>query len=375
MLRSFERLMSVNTGVRTDHLVVATVNRYLPNSSPSEQVKGYSKEYQRAYRKLATLPGVIEASAGDDIPYLGQPEKRNSAELFTKARPTLALAYRGPAASADVMPGYFRVLAIPLLAGRDFTDADGLDRPPVAIISKYTAQALFPGRSAIGEQIRWGNNDTYNPWSTVVGVVGDTKWNPAEPVPNMEVYWSAFQYPPSETNFLVHTSLPPGDLLAAVSRTVHEVSPSLAIVQNKSMDDIVDNAIWQRRLWSYVLGVFATLALLLTGVGLYGVMSHLVSQSTRELGIRMAIGSTSAGVLRLVLRRGMWLVAFGLAAGLGCVLATHRLVASLLFGISDTDMSTYAMVIAMVAGVTFIACVVPALRAARIDPLVALRDD
>ncbi len=162
MLRSFTKLMSVNTGIRTDHLIVATVTTYLPNGSEAEKVKAYSREYQRVYEKLATLPGVVSASAGDDIPYLEQPERRGMVELFTKARATRGLAYRGPAASADVMPGYFKTLGIRLLAGRDFTASDGLDRPPVAVISRYTAETFFPARSAIGEQIRWGNNDTYN---------------------------------------------------------------------------------------------------------------------------------------------------------------------------------------------------------------------
>jgi len=153
------------------------------------------------------LPGVTAASAGDDIPYLDQPEKRNGTELFTKAGPTPDVAYRGPAANSDVMPGFFNALGIPLLAGRDFTDADGLESPQVAIISQYSAQTLFRGRPAIGEQIRWGNSDTYNPWSTVVGIVGNTKWNPGERTPGIEVYWSALQYPPSQTNLLIRTTV------------------------------------------------------------------------------------------------------------------------------------------------------------------------
>ncbi len=375
MVRSFQTLMNINTGVKTDHLIVATVARYLPNSSPAEQVEAYSREYQRTYRRLATFPGVAATSAGDDIPYLDQPEKRSGAELFTKARPTFDLAYRGPAASSDVMPGFFKALGIPLLAGREFTDADTLNNSRVAIISEFTAQTFFPDRSAIGEQIRWGNNDTYNPWSTVIGVVGNTKWNPAERTPDIEVYWSALQYPPSQTNLLIRTTVPPQKLLPAVRRMIQEVSPNLAIVQSKTMDEIVDGTVWQHRIWSYVLSVFAGLALLLTAVGLYGVMSYLVSQSSRELGIRMAIGSPSTRVLALVLERGMRLVFFGLAAGLGGVFATRRLLRSFLFGVTETDPSTYTMVIAGLAAVTFLACLVPALRASRIDPLVALREE
>jgi putative ABC transport system permease protein len=375
MFRSFTKLMSVDTGVRIDHLIVATVNRYLPNASPAEQVKGYSLEYQKVYERLAALPGVTSASAGDEIPYLGQPENRHTVELFTKARPTPDLAYRTPAASADVMPGYFKALGIRLLAGRDFTESDGLDRPPVAIISQYTAETFYPGRSAIGEQIRWGSNDTYNPWSTVIGVVTNTKWNPAEREPDIEVYWSALQYPPWETSLLIRTMSSAETLLPAVRKIIHDFGPDLAVVQSKTMDVIVSDTVWQHRLWSCVLGIFATLALFLTAVGLYGVMSYLVSQSTREMGIRMAIGSTPNQVLRLVLKRGLLLVASGLAAGLACAFAAHRLLTALLYGISDTDPSTYAAVILLLSTVTLAACAFPALRAAHIDPLVALRED
>ena len=272
------------------------------------------------------------------------------------------------------MPGYFNALGIPLVAGRDFNEGDDLNRPPVAIVSRYTAEKLFPGRSAAGEQIRWGDNDTYNPWSTVIGVVGNTKWNPAEREPNLEVYWSAFQYPASQTNLLIRTTVPPENLLPAVRLIVHHLNPKVAIIQNKTMDAIVNETVWQHRLWSYVLGIFATLALLLTAVGLYGVITYLVSQSTREMGIRMAIGCTSAGVLGLVLKRGMRLVVCGLAAGLLCTLATHRLLTSLLYGVSDTDPSTYASVVLLLAGITFAACGLPAWRAARINPVTALRE-
>ena len=375
MLRSFKKLVNENTGVRTDHLIVTTVTTYVPNASEVAKVKVYSREYQRIYEKLATLPGVVSTSAGDDIPYLGQPERRDAAELFTRTRPTQDLAYRGPAASADVMPGYFQTLGIPLLAGRDFTEADTLGGQHVAIISQYTAETFFPGRSAIGEQIRWGHNDVYNPWDTVIGVVGNTKWNPAERQPNIEVYWSALQYPSPQTNLLIRTTLSPQNLLPAVTHIVHEISPNLGIMQSKTMEVIVNETIWQHRLWSFILGIFATLALFLTVVGLYGVMSYLVSQSTREIGIRMALGSTPNQVLRLVLKRGLLLVASGLITGLICAVAAHRLLVALLYGVSTTDTSTYAIVLVLLCAVSFAACGMPAWRAAHIDPLVVLRED
>jgi putative ABC transport system permease protein len=375
MLRSFSRLINERTGIRTDHLIVTTVTTYVPNASEPEKVKAYSKEHQRVYEKLATLPGVISASAGDDIPYLDQPELRGTVELYTRMRPTRDLAYRVPGASSDVMPGYFKTLGIPLLTGRDFTNSDGLDRSPVAIISQYTADKLFPDRPAVGQQIRWGDNDTYNPWSTIIGVVGNTKWNPAERQPDFEVYWSALQYAPSQTNLLIRTSTSSASLLPVVRRVVHEVSPTLAIAENKTMDLIVNQTVWQQRLWSYVLGVFAALALFLTTVGLYSVMSYLVSQSTREVGIRLAIGSTPSQVAGLVLIKGMRLVGAGILIGLVCAAAAHRMLAAFVYGVSTTDARTFGVVLTLVLLVSVVACLAPAWRAARIDPVVALRQD
>jgi putative ABC transport system permease protein len=375
MMRSFAQLMAVDTGVKTERLIVASIGRYLPNADRQQMVTGYSDEFRRVRDRIAQLPGVIAVGAGNDLPYLNKPEERQVSDIYTRQRATRDQAYRGPAQGADVMPGYFAALGIPLLEGRDFTEADTLDKPKVVVIGKHAADTLFPGRSAIGEQIRYGNDQELDPWMTVVGVVSSTQWHPAERRPGVEVYWSYLQYPTPQTHMLVRTAVPPETMLPEVRRVVHQVNPDFAVIATKTMDAVINESVWQRKLWGFVLTAFAGLALLLAAVGLYGVMSYLVSQRTRELGIRLAIGAQPGSVLGLVLGSGMKLVAIGAVAGLAGALALGRLLSGLLFGVSTTDPSTYIGVPVILTAVALLACAVPAIRASRIDPLRALREE
>ena len=375
MLRSFARLMNVDTGIKAEHLVLLSAGRLVPNTTLEQQLTLYCDEFRRVRDRLAAVPGVASVGAGDDLPYLNQPEQRNSHEFYTRRRATREQAYRVPAQGADVMPGYFAALGVPLLEGREFTEADTIGAPPVVVINRHMAETLFPGRSALGEQIRWGNDTGYDPWMTVIGVVGNTRWHPAERSPGFETYWSYRQYPGPSMHFLVRTALEPDTLIPVLRRTVQELNPDLAVERVKTMDTVIAESVWQRRLWGWVLGAFAALALLLAAVGLYGVMSYLVSQRTRELGIRLAIGARPGSVLSLVLGSGMKLVTVGAALGLLGALAAGRLLAGLLFGVNATDPVTYAAVPIVLAAVAALACTVPAVRASRIDPITALREE
>jgi len=321
------------------------------------------------------LPGIQSVAAANDIPYLNQKEERQAFEIFTVARPTKDLAYRGPAQGADVMPGYFDTVGIPLLAGRDFTEADGLDAPPVVVVSQRAAATLWPGQDALGQKVRWGSNMEYDPWMTVVGVVGDTKWQPAETRPGLEVYWSYRQYPTSNTHLLIRTGGDPERFAASVAASIRQTNPGFAIERVKPMATVASESIWQRRLWGFVLGLFALLALSLAALGLYGVLSLLVAQRTREIGIRLAIGASSAQVLFLVIRQGLSLVLAGAVVGLGVAILSGRWLANLLYGISATDATTYTVVPAILLTVSLAAAAIPAWRASRVDPLTALRQE
>ena len=234
---------------------------------------------------------------------------------------------------------------------------------------------LFPGRSPIGEQIRWGTNQDYDPWTSVIGVVGNTRWHPAEPRSGAEVYWSYLQYPSPNNNLIVRTTTDPDSLVEAIRRTIQEVNPDFAVESVQTMDTLIGESVWQRRLWAFVLATFATLALVLAVIGLYGVMSYIVSQRARDWGIRLAIGASPASVVALVLRGGMALVSTGIAVGLALAFVAARYLSSVLFGVAPTDAATFVLVPAVLATVALAACAAPAFRASRIDPLIALRQE
>ncbi len=375
LTRSFANLMAIESGIRTEKLVVAPIFRYLPNATPEQAYRGYALEVERIREQLATLPGVRSVAGGNDVPYLNRPEQRRTVEIYTRQRATKDSAYRGPAAGADVTPGYFDTMGIPLLAGRDFTSRDNLTAPKAIIVSERSADLLFGRKNVVGEQIRWGNDQDYDPWTTVIGVVGNTRWHPAEKQPGVEVYWAYAQYPSPNTNLVIRTTTDPPAVLEAVRRVVQQVNPDFAVEQVKTMDTVVTESIWQRRLWSFVLATFALLALTLASVGLYGVMSFVVAQRTRELGIRLAIGAPASSVLHLVLGQGASLVLFGAVLGLGAAFFAGRYVEQILFGVAPFDPLTFAVVPGVLLAVALIACALPAWRAARIDPLIALRQE
>jgi putative ABC transport system permease protein len=326
-------------------------------------------------KRIMEIPGVNSVAAGNDVPYLNRSEQRQAVEIYTRNRATRDLAYRGPAAGADVTPGYFATLGIPVLDGRDFTDRDDLAAPKSIIISQRSAEVLFSRSNVVGEQIRWGNDQVYDPWTTVIGVVGNTRWHPAENQSGVEVYWSYGQYPSPNTNLVIRTSADPDALLESIRRTVQEVNPDFAVAGVKTMETVVAESVWQRRLWSFVLTAFAVMALLLASVGLYGVMSFMVTQRTKEIGIRMAIGARSGNVVSLILSQGAAMVLVGALAGVLLAFGASRYLESLLFEVSPFDAFTYIAVPIMLVVVAVLACTVPAWRAARIDPLAALRQE
>ena len=375
LLKSFSRLMAADSGIRTERLIVATIGRFMPKATPEEAFKGYSLEVDRMRTRIAGIPGVLSVAAGNDVPYLNRSEQRQAVEIYTRARATKDQAYRGPAAGADVTPGYFGTLGIPILDGRDFTARDNIQAPKTIIISRRSAELLFGRTNVVGEQLRWGNDQEYDPWTTVVGVVGNTRWHPAENQSGVEVYWSYGQYPTPNNNLVIRTASDPAPMLDLIRRAVHEVNPDFAVEGVKTMDTVIAESVWQRRLWSFVLAAFASMALLLAAVGLYGVMSFVVTQRTKELGIRMAIGAPAANVVSLILGQGSALAGLGALIGLLLAFSASRYLESLLFEVSPLDSAIFLAVPTLLILMAILACAVPAWRASRIDPISALRQE
>lgn len=376
MIRSFRKAMDTDPGLRPQNLLVVKTGRFVPNVGRAEGVRVYSDEYLRIQRALQDLPGIVDVSAGSDVPFLGTTEKRQAAELYTLKRATREQAFRVPFHGSDVMPHYFSTLGIPVLEGRDFTEQDTIDKPPAVVLGRRTAELLFPGESAIGQKIRYGINQDYDPWAVVVGVAGNIRWNAAEREPGYEIYWSYRQYPGPGFNFLIRTQGDAYALQDIVRRTIQSVNPEVSVDRMVAMPELAAESVWRRRLWSSILSAFAGLALLLAAVGLFGVMSYLVEQQRKEIGIRMALGAPPGTILQWVLTRGMLLALTGFAAGWIAALAFGSQLGDLLWGVSAfNDLPTYALVAGAVLLATVAACAIPALRATATSPTVVLRGD
>jgi predicted permease len=264
-------------------------------------------------------------------------------------------------------------MQIPLLKGRLFNDQDTPDKPRVALVDDFMAQQLWPNQDPMGKRISFGDLDTKPVWATVVGVVGRIKQDTLDSDSRIAVYIPHSQYISRLLNIVVRTTTDPESLTSAVSHELHEVDRDLPLYGAVSMDQRVAESLSRRRFTAVLLAMFAGFALALATIGIYGVMAYLVSQGTREIGIRMALGANQRTVLRLVVLQGMTLALGGVTIGLIAALAFGRLVSGLLFGVRSTDPLTFFGIALLLTLVALIASYIPARRAARIDPMVCLR--
>ena len=376
MAKSLVNLWNVDMGVKTDHLVVARMARFVPNASQEELVRQYGGSFRLALERISRVPGVVSVGSGTEVPFSAlspRGDARGDRKFIVRGQNERDAVRNAPSEIASISPGFFETLGIRVIEGRTFTDADDLTQPMRVVINRTMAETLWPGQSAVGRQLRLGEPN--QPWMTVIGVVENAKFHPLEKGHGFETYAFYRQYPLPQTQAVVRVQ---GDPIAMVDRirsAIVEADSQIAIVHVKTLDALATETLWQRRLWGLLMGIFAGLALLLASVGLYGTMSYLAGLRTREIGIRMALGASRHSVLTLVGGHGMALTAIGVGIGIAGVLASGRLMRGLLFGVGSSDPITLVVSTVMLLLVAILACAVPALRAARIDPLRVLREE
>ena len=326
--------------------------------------------YRSLLDSLRSTPGVKAAAVSSGIPFGAG--SFTTHPMLTTGESVLPAGQLVPIDWRIVSPGYFKTMGIPLLRGRDFTDADGPNSQPVMIVSEATAKKFWGDGDPLGRTLtRSADRKTA---FTIVGVVADVH-NTALNQQSAALYYPMGIRAGYLMDVVVRTNMSPESLLPAVRQKVREIDSELALANVRTMDEWLSNSAAQPRLNTVLLSTFAAMALLIAGLGIYGVLAYSVNQRTREIGVRMALGSTRNAVLRMIVAEGMTVVAAGIAIGVIGGLALGRAVASLVYGVTVHDPATFAAVVTVLSAVSLSACVIPARRAARVDPMVALRSE
>ena len=367
MMRSFLRLQQVNPGLNAENVLTLRVS--LPNAKYDVPEKRQDF-FKQLLERTRALPGVQSAGAISYLPLSGGGWGRS---ITIEDHPVVSVGQAPSINHCVITPDYFRAMGITLLTGRDFTEADSRDAAKVTIIDERLAREYWPNESPLGKRVRFGPPEDNEPWHTIVGVVGEVKHESLNLTQRKSVYLPHAQVSIGGMALVVRTRANPESLAAAVRSQVKELDPNQPVTAVSTMSEVVSRSVWQPRLYAILFGVFAAVALLLASVGIYGVMSYAVTQRTHEIGIRMALGAQRGDVLRLVIGQGMWLALVGIGIGVLASLGLTRLMQSLLFGVGATDPGTFAGVAALLTAAALIACYIPARRATKVDPMIALR--
>jgi putative ABC transport system permease protein len=361
LIRSFAKLLDVDPGYRAENLLTARLAlppRYRDNAQRAQF-------YERILQRLAALPGVTAVGATSHLPLTGY---NMGAQLLLEGRQPREGENPPSAPVARVNPDYFRTMGISLRAGRLINDGDTQDAPSVVLLSETLARRLFPNEDPLGKRLSVAGLG-----ATIIGVVSDLRYTGLDGEIEQGVYLSYRQLPRPGMALVLRGAVEPSSFAPALRNAVREIDPELPVYDVMTMNERLSNSVAARRFNLLLLGGFAALALALAGVGVYGVISYVVTQRTHEIGIRMALGAQSADVLRLFIKQGMAMVTLGVALGLLGAFALTRVMKSLLFDVSANDPLTFACVALLLSLAALAACYLPARRAARIDPLASLR--
>ncbi|MBA3804227.1 MAG: ABC transporter permease [Acidobacteria bacterium] len=370
MISSFMRLQQVKSGFDSDHLLTMRVPLPVQKYPKMEQAISFNQEM---VRRIQTLPGVQSASVTSNLPLDNFIDSNN---FDLESHPTPPGQSQEVAENMSVGADYFRTMGIHLLKGRYLTEQDTMDTPPVMVISEAMAKRYFPNGDATGQRLKTGGC-TECDWTTIVGVVGDVKDRGLN-TDNVPAMYLPFVQEPGNIrmmNLVLRTEGDPASMAAAVRREVNTIDPDLALADIKTMDQLMSESLGQSRYRGVLLGIFAMVALILAAVGIYGVIAYAISQRTREIGIRIALGARRWDVFKLVVGHGMILSLIGVAIGVAVSLALTRFLSSLLYGVSNTDPLTFSSVVLLLISVALLACAIPARGATRVDPMVALRQE
>jgi putative ABC transport system permease protein len=374
LLKSLHALLGQDPGFNLHNVLTFSVN--LPDSSyPSDQMPPYYSAAavrfdHRFTDRLRSVPGVLDVGQASGIPASGG---SGTVRFVIEGRPT-ALGQEDECQTIIVSKGYFSSLRIPLADGRFFTENDSNDAPRTVVVSQAFVKAYLPGEDPIGKRIRFTYN-AKNPFLQIVGVARDTASIDIAAAPPSIIYTPNDQGPTTYLSYMVRTVGEPSAFVGAVRAALKEMDAQLPLIQPQSLEEIANQSpsVFLRRYPSYLIGCFAALALILAVVGLYGLISHMVLQRTREIGIRVALGAQRSDIMRLVLRQGIRATLAGIAIGVIAGLVLTRLLSSLLYGVKPGDWLTFLSVALLLLAVAIAACCIPARRAMHVDPIVALR--
>ncbi|HXI39692.1 MAG TPA: ABC transporter permease, partial [Bryobacteraceae bacterium] len=369
LIRSFLAVLAIDPGFRPEH--VLTVNIEFPYSMTQTRQEAF---YRRAFERVAALPGVQAAGAVSNLFFLN--DARTWGLRQVESRPPEPVGRWTQLVWTQVSGDYFRAMGIPLIKGRYFTDHDGPDSPPVAIVNQTLARRYWPGEDAVGKRLKGfdprGRNDE---WVTVVAVVGDTHSYGLERQPISQIYEAQMQRHENTPQLVVRTASDPARLAAAIRATVRAVDNTAVISNITTMEQRLGEQTARRRFQTWLLGLFSALALALAAIGIFGVMHYSVAYRTHEFGVRMALGARAADVFGMVIRQGLLLAGIGVCAGiLGSLWLTQAL-SGMLYGVTARDPVTFFAVAFVLLATALSACYIPARRATKVDPMVALRCD
>ncbi len=368
LIKTVLRITDVDKGFNSDG--VLTMNIGLPGAKypkPADWVRFY----QQTTDRVAAIPGVQAVGITSVMPLTSNFDGRGLA-VEDHPRP------RGEELTVDLYvmtPGYLKAMEVPVLRGRPLNESDREKTDKVALINNTMAQTLWPEQDPLGRRIRFAGDDgsEAQQWRTIVGVVTDVSQYALDQKPPMQIYLPHAQFPTSFNTLVVKTTGDPKAIIGAVKNEILAVDKDQAVYSVATLDELLGESIVVRRFLMLLLLVFAAIALILAAIGIYGVMSFVVTQRTKEIGIRMALGAQTRDVLAMVLKNGIVLAVIGVAVGLVSAFALTRLLRSLLFGVTATDAATFAVVSLGLVAVVLCACYLPARRASKVDPLVALK--